>query len=58
MDNAARSADHGPMGDTFALRFLLAKFGGWVNRQQARAIACLVEENRVLREQLGERRIR
>lgn len=29
------------------LRFLLPTFAGWVNRQQAQAIAYLVEENRV-----------
>ncbi|MFO1077094.1 MAG: hypothetical protein U1E73_05145, partial [Planctomycetota bacterium] len=46
------------MADVFALRFLLSVFAGWVNRQQANAIAFLVEENRVLREQLGERRVR
>ena len=42
----------------FALRFLLATFAGWVNRQQASAIEFLTEENRVLREQIGERRLR
>ncbi len=46
------------MRDTFVLRFLLATFAGWVNRGQAQVIAFLVEENRVLREQLGQRRIR
>lgn len=46
------------MADLFALRSLLAVFAGWVNRQQANAIAFLVEENRVLREQIGERRVR
>ena len=40
------------------LRFLLATFAGWVNRQQTQAIHYLVEENRVLRKQLGERRPR
>ena len=46
------------MPDLTPLRFLLVAFAGFVNREQARAIAYLVEENRVLREQLGERRIR
>jgi hypothetical protein len=34
------------MVDNFPLRFLLAAFGGWVNRHQAQAIEYLVEENR------------
>lgn len=46
------------MLDVFPLKFLLATFGGWVNRQQANAIEFLLEENRVLREQLGHRRLR
>jgi len=33
-------------------------FSGWVNRQQQQVIDYLLEENRVLREQLGGRRIR
>ena len=36
-----------------ALTFLLLVFGGWVNRSQQRVIDYLLEENRVLREQLG-----
>ncbi|MCA8976121.1 MAG: integrase core domain-containing protein [Planctomycetes bacterium] len=40
------------------LRFLLATVAGFVNRQQAKAIAYVIEENRVLREQLGDRRLR
>jgi len=39
-----------------SLHFLLLMFAGWVNRRQQDAIAYLVEENRVLREQLGHRR--
>ena len=46
------------MHDTFVLRFLLATFSGFLNRQQAQAIAYLIEENRVLREQLGGKRLR
>ena len=45
------------MASTFPLRFLLATFAGWVNRQQAQAIDYLVEENRVLKEQLGGKRL-
>ena len=42
------------MADDFPLRLLLATFAGWVNRHQAQAIEYLVEENRVLKQQLGE----
>ena len=41
-----------------ALRFLLLTFAGWVNRKQQEVIDYLLEENRVLREQLGGRRPR
>jgi len=41
-----------------ALHFLLRMFAGWVNRQQQQVIDYLLEENRVLREQLGGRRLR
>jgi len=40
------------------LQFLLLVFAGWVNRRQQYVIEYLHEENRVLREQLGGRRIR
>ncbi len=44
-----------------ALHFLLLTFAGWVNRRQQEVVDYLVEENRVLREQLdrqlGGRRI-
>jgi putative transposase len=42
----------------FPLRFLLATFAGWLHRRQAQAIEYLIEENRVLKEQLGEKRLR
>ena len=41
-----------------ALHFLLLTFAGWVNRHQEAVIDYLQEENRVLREQLGERGLR
>ncbi len=41
-----------------ALYFVLLVFGGWVNREQRKAIDYLLEENRVLREQLGSRCVR
>lgn len=40
------------------LRFLLLLFAGWANRRQLDVLAYLKEENRVLREQLGGRRLR
>jgi putative transposase len=40
------------MIETLHLQLLLATFAGWVGRQQSQAIAYLVEENRVLKEQL------
>ena len=42
----------------FPLRFLLLLFAGFVNREQAKAIEYLREENRVLRELLGKWRLR
>ena len=41
-----------------ALQFLLLTFAGWVNRRQQQVIEYLLEENLVLREQLGGRRLR
>src|SRR5262245_18194667 len=38
-------------------RLLLVTLAGWVNRHQQEIIAYLVEENRVLREQFGGRRM-
>jgi hypothetical protein len=40
------------------LQFLLLVFAGWVNRRQVEILEYLQEENRVLREQLGDRRLR
>jgi putative transposase len=39
-------------------RFLLIAIAGWMNQQQQLTIEYLREENRVLREQLGGRRLR
>jgi hypothetical protein len=39
------------------LQFLLVALAGWVNQQQRDVIDYLREENRVLREQLGPRRL-
>src|SRR6267378_1583902 len=40
------------------LQFVLVAFAGWINQQQRDVIDYLQEENRVLREQLGTRRLR
>lgn len=42
----------------FALYFVVSLFAAWANRLQQSLIDYLVEENRVLREQLGDRRLR
>src|SRR5256885_1558102 len=44
--------------DLSPVRLLLVTLAGWVNRQQQEVIEYLVEENRVLREQLRGRRVR
>ncbi len=48
------------MIDTIQIQLLLATFAAWANRRQAGLIAYLVEENRVLKEQLesGGKRLR
>jgi len=43
---------------TSHLQFVLAALAGWVNRHQHGAIEYLRAENRILREQLGDRRLR
>ena len=40
------------------LKFLLMMWAGWVNRAQQDAIDYLKEENRILREQVGNKRLR
>ena len=39
-------------------RFVLIAVAGWMNQRQLQTIDYLREENRVLREQLGGRRLR
>ena len=46
------------MSSFLPLQLLLATFAGWLNRHQAQVIEYFVEENRVLKEQLGGRRLR
>ena len=38
--------------------FLIVSISGWMNQHQHQVIEYLVEENRVLREQIGNQRIR
>src|SRR5436305_14391090 len=40
------------------LQFVLVAVAGWMNQRQQQTIEYLREENRVLREQLGDRRVR
>lgn len=40
------------------LQLLVFILAGWVNRRQQAVITYLIAENRVLREQLGDRRLR
>ncbi len=42
----------------YPLQILLLALSGWVNRVQQRTIEYLVEENRVLKEQLRGRKLR
>ena len=42
----------------FALQFVVLTVSGWLTRRQQFAIEYLLEENRALREQLGNRRLR
>jgi hypothetical protein len=44
--------------DVYPLQVLLVTLAGWVNRHQQHVIEYLVEENRVLKEQLEGRRLR
>jgi len=46
------------MPDYLPLKLPLVTFAGWVSREQAQIIAYLLEENRVLEEQLHGKRLR
>ena len=48
----------GVMADSYPLQFLLASLAGWMNRGQGEILDYLVEENRVLKEQLKGRALR
>ena len=38
--------------------FVVTTIAGWINRHQQQVIEYLMEENRVLREQIGSQRLR
>jgi transposase InsO family protein len=44
--------------DIVALQLLLGAIGAWLDRKERKALAYLIEENRLLRRQLGGRRLR
>jgi len=44
--------------DFLPFRVLLLAVSGWVHREQQGVIECLVQENRILRGQIGNRRLR
>jgi len=46
------------MSPPHPLQFVLVALGGWFNQQQRDVIDYLLEENRVLREQIEARRLR
>ena len=46
------------MIDVSVLRLLLLTITGWLDRREREALAYLIEENRVLRQQVGGRRLR
>ena len=46
------------MIDSAALQMVLSVLTGWLDRREREAIAYLIEENRLLRRQLGTRRLR
>ncbi len=44
--------------DLYPLQVLLVALAGWLRRRQQEVVAYLVEENRVLKQQLGNKRLR
>ncbi len=44
--------------DSLPLRLLFLSVSGWIHRQQQEVVEYLVEENRVLKEQIGKRKLR
>jgi hypothetical protein len=39
------------------IKFVMIALGGWMNQRQLQTTEYLREENRILREQLGDRRV-
>ena len=46
------------MIDPVALQIVLGVLTGWLDRREREAVAYLIEENRLLRRQLGRQRLR
>ena len=46
------------IADIYPLHVLLMTLSGWMNRRQQMVVEYLVEENRILKEQLKGRRLR
>ena len=46
------------MAEIYPLNILIASLAGCMNRRQGEVLEYLIEENRVLKEQLGGRRLR
>ena len=46
------------MAEIYPLQLLIASLAGWMNRRQGEVLEYLIEENRVLKEQLKGRRLR
>ena len=45
------------MAEIYPLQILIASLTGWMNRRQGEILEYLIEENRVLKEQLKGRRL-
>ena len=56
--SCARDMSSGPVIDLSALQMLLMGLTGWLDRRERETVAYLIEENRLLRRQLGTRRLR
>ncbi len=46
------------MAEIYPLQILIASLAGWMNRRQVEVLEYLIEENRVLKEQLKGRALR
>lgn len=57
LDGLSRYTEH-MLRSIQPLHFLLTLLAGWINRRQLEAIDYLIEENRLLKERLGGRRLR